>query len=320
MILFRTDIDPAQGSIHFNRCVYLASLLKHRTPVRFCSVDRSVSRWLKARKFPVSSPEEVMSRQNTEPFSLLFDLENFSARDLELMRWARDQSVRTVQITDLGLNPQPVDYTIDGSPQPMTAYGPDKSGLFGPEYVILHSRFRHFHQVRRRVSRTVKNLFLCPGRNLHYRELRDWVELLINHGFRIKIFPEPWMKKSHRKILKRKYPALKYVGRAESRARPFFEADLALVPADRSAFEAAACGTPALYFCQGPEQEFLADRLAERGCGDRIRSEKPDRDLLDRIRSLDGSRREEMSARGKQTVDGRGVYRIIDFLIKQAII
>ncbi|MCK4837093.1 MAG: hypothetical protein KAT17_10655, partial [Candidatus Aminicenantes bacterium] len=187
-------------------------------------------------------------------------------------------------------------------------------------YVILHTKFRHFHRIKKTPSKKIKEILMIPGGAFNYRRLRKWVELLCAHGYRLKIFPEPWLKKSHKKILKRIYPALKFVGKVETRARPFFEADVALIPADRSAYEAAACGTPALYFCTGREQEYLADNFEKLGCGYKILPEKEDRDIVAQIRSLDLCQREEMGAQGKKTVDAGGVYRIIDFFQKKAII
>lgn len=320
MILFRSDIDPASGAVTFNRSVYLAALLRRMTTVVFCCGDKTISSWLKSRKFSAVPPLEVMSRQHKGPVTLVFDVDNFSARDQELLTWAKENAFRTVHITDLGLNRQPVDLTIDGSLRPMIADDPEKTGLFGPEYMILHTKFRHFHRLKKPLSQTVKNLFLCPGGYLSYRKLSKWVEGLVNHGYRLKIFPGTGLKKSHRKILKRKFPVLKFVGRVESRARPFYEADLALVPPDRSAYEAAACGTPALYFCTGPAHEFQAEGFQKRGCGLRIPSDDVTPECLDLIKSLNLSRREEMARKGKETVDGRGVYRIIDFFKKHAII
>ena len=160
------------------------------------------------------------------------------------------------------------------------------------------------------------------GHSLPYRFCRDLIDRLTRHNLVLKIEPGTSLKKANKKALKRIYPKIHFTGQLESLARPFFESDLAIVPAGKLAHEAAACGTPALYYCQNEAQSIAADVYQETGIGINIKSveELDTVDLVQVINHLSRQRREEMGTNGKKLCDGKGAYRIIDFLVKEGII
>ena len=125
-----------------------------------------------------------------------------------------------------------------------------------------------------------------------------------------------------RKSLKRIYPSIRFVGKTESLARSFYEADLALITGGVAAYEAAATGTPALYFFFNREQEFMADSFVRKGAGIKMSPiTGPDKDKIPGvIRSINFENAVSMGRAGKKIVDGKGVNRIIDFLKNQHII
>ncbi len=82
--------------------------------------------------------------------SVVFDLRYFSDEDIRLIHQAKTNNWTTVQVTHLGLNQQEVDYTIDASIDKMFPYSKEKKVLNGPDYAILHHKFRHFHKVKRK--------------------------------------------------------------------------------------------------------------------------------------------------------------------------
>jgi len=86
--------------------------------------------------------------------------------------------------------------------------------------------------------------------------------------------------------------------------------------------EAAAAGTPALYFCQEPGQEILAAAWADHQAG--LKFGKLEALTIDSFRDilapLTPERRQEMGATGRKLVDGLGVHRFLKILKENGII
>lgn len=323
MIIFRTDDIPGTGRGTLPRTCYLALMLKKQLPVCIL-VDKKVGivPELIKKNISVITPD-TLDRSGKKGFkSMVFDLKKFSPDDQRLLKWAKRENLPTVQFADLGLNFQEVNFIIDYSLETLTPYPRDLKGLLGPQYAVLHTKFRHFNRARKVFRKQPKNVFLSPGEKMAYRQMRNLVDELTRHHFNLKIDPGPKIRKSQKKILKRIYPQIKFVGKVDNLARSFYESDVALIQPGIPAYEAAACGTPALYICSSPHEEFIAGAFEKKGIGMKADC-SPDQAKIrvgEQIKSMDFPQREAMGARGKQTVDALGVYRIIDFFQKNDII
>ncbi len=325
MIIFRTDASTKTGGGHLRRSAYLASFLRKKTEIRFClgSVnDKAVTRYLEEKKWSFISLKQFNQEENLPVKGIIFDLRYFTDEDLQLLRRAKAGHWATLQITDLGQARQETDYTIDASPEPLLPYPEGKPVLRGPDYAILHTKYRHFNRVRRKYRKEIRQVFVSLGSGVEYRHLRKFIDGLSRQGLKIKIAPGFYMKKAGPKILRRLYPGIRFVGETESLARSFFEADAALVAAGASAFEAAAVGTPALYFYGSDEQRFAAQSFEKQGVGLEISAtaDLSHVNLVDRMKELTLEKRIEMGNKGKQLVDARGIYRVMDFLERQHFI
>jgi spore coat polysaccharide biosynthesis predicted glycosyltransferase SpsG len=330
MLVFRTDASVTTGFGHLKRSTYLASLLKNKTEILFCiNNDKVAARFLEDRRTPFCSIKELNDLERKKPGeikSIVFDLREFSPADIELLDWAKKQGIRTVQVTDLGMCRQPVDCTIDSSLVQLFPYdtppAKDKHALLGPAYTILHHKFRHFNKVERKYRQRVKNIFVSLGGAAQYRHLKELIDLLNRHQFNIKTAAGFYLRKAARKTLKRLYPRLRLVGKVESLARPLFEADVAIVTAGVAAAEAAAVGTPALYFHYHAEQLAIAQSFQQQGAGLSISGidDISNSGLIEVIRSLTLEKRVEMGTRAKQLVDGRGAARIVELFETDKII
>jgi spore coat polysaccharide biosynthesis predicted glycosyltransferase SpsG len=323
MIVIRTDSLPRRGQGQTSRTVYLASLLNKYSPVIFCLSDSSADLLNRQKnRLSCASFKQIYDMGNESIKGIVFDLSRFSQEDIDLINWTKEKHLISVQITDLGLNQQPVDFTIDASISPIVPYNKDKRGLFGPDFCILHHKYRHFNRKRKFQKKRIRNLFLHLEDCLNYRQTRMLVDILSRNGFWLKINLGPWQKKSHKKTLKRIYPGIRFIGQIESFARVFYESDVALVKAGESAFGVAACGTPSLYLCSGNEQEFAAETFEKKGVGLKISSQSPDfiGKVLEKLNLLDHELRKNMGTCGKEMVDARGIYRVIDFFMEKNMI
>ncbi|MCP5053249.1 MAG: hypothetical protein GY940_39150 [bacterium] len=325
MIVFRTDASATTGFGHIKRSSYLASLLKNKTPVLFCvGGDKIAARYLEEKGFSYCRADRWTLSEEPTVKSIVFDLRHFNDRDIQLIGQAKTGPVNTLQITDLGLSQQDVDLTIDASIDPLFPYSPDKKLLHGPGVAILHTKFRHFNKVRRKYRKTVKNVFICFGGAVDYQRLRKAVELLVRHRLNVKIAPGFYLKGSSRKALKRLYPGVRFVGKTESLARSFFEADIALITPGVAAYEAAATGTPALYFYYHDQQKTIARSFEKKDAGLEIANIddllQSGNDMIGKINTLTLEKRIHMGHTAKQLVDGKGVYRIIDCFEREGMI
>ncbi|MDQ1350090.1 MAG: UDP-2,4-diacetamido-2,4,6-trideoxy-beta-L-altropyranose hydrolase [Acidobacteriota bacterium] len=325
MLIFRTDASEKTGFGHLKRSVYLASLLKKKTEILFCvNNNKAVGRFLEERHTPYCWAKELENLQKTptEIKSVVFDLREFSVQDIEFVRWAKANHIHTVQVTDLGLSQQPVDYIIDASIEKMFPYDEGVHVLDGPQYTLLHHKYRHFNKVERKYRKHIKNIFVSLGGGVEYRQLRNLVDILDRHRYHIKVAAGFTMKKAGRKSLTRLYPRLRFVGKTDSLARAFFEADAAIITAGTAAAEAAAVGTPALYLHYHGEQKFIAQIFEKHGAGleianiDDVSEEK----LITVLNSLTWEKRIAMGNKGKQLVDGNGAVRIVEFFEEKRII
>jgi len=323
MLVFRTDA-LIQSYVDFvNRDIYLASVLKKNIKIMFYFSDKlDFSNFFRKKGISWCLDKDFSKLKNTELKSIIWDVKRFRETDMKLLEWTKENKVNSIQITDLGLNQQPVNYTIDPSLSRKIPYKNGKMGLFGPEYVILHHKYRHFNRIGRYYQKKIKKIFLAFSKELDYRQLRNVIDFFYRHNYNLKIHTTSDFKKSHKKILKKKYPSIHFVGKVESLARSFFEADIAIVTAGDLAYRAAACGTPCFYICYNTDQEFLADALENRGVGYKLQNleDLSSPAIINMITSLTYEKRKKMGELGKSLVDAKGIYRIIDFLIKKDII
>jgi spore coat polysaccharide biosynthesis predicted glycosyltransferase SpsG len=323
MIVFRADLAPQTGLRPLRRCAWLAALLKNIKPVRICSrEDKKTAKFLAEKKIPTEFVKDPGAVDLTEVTAVVFDLPNFSALDSTLLDKAKKAGVKTIQIVSADGACQPADILL----QPLTEVKNQAAAgqilISGPSYALLHHKFRHFNQAKRKYRKNIKNIFINLGDLLAYRDLRQIVDTLHRLRFKMKIAPGLQLKKADKRNLMKIYPGIHFCGRSESPARAYFEADLALVPAGEEVLEAAAAGTPALYFYQEPGQGVLAAAWADHQAG--LKFGKLQDLTLDSFRdmlaSLTLDRREAMGAAGKNLVDGLGIHRFLKILKEIGII
>jgi spore coat polysaccharide biosynthesis predicted glycosyltransferase SpsG len=297
------------GYHRLERSLYLATLLKPEVDILFCvNKDKPSIEQLQKKRFDFCLTTAISDLKQRDMKALLFDLGHLAAEDNELLAWAGQKNIKTLQF---------------GRPQ-----GPDQAALFvidtlaDPAYAVLHHKFRHFNGIRRKYRKKIKRVFINLGDSLDYRDLRALVDRLSRLQLHLKVAPGFSIKKANKKALKRIYPGVGFVGQCESLARAYFEADAAVIAAPYAPYEAAAVGTPALYLCYDPMMEEVADRFADRGVGIKIANPRQNlkSGIIEALDRLTLETRIKMGNSAKNLVDARGVYRIIDFLKKNVII
>lgn len=323
MIIFRADVSPRTGLQYLRRCAYLAAMLKKNNDVQVCSrEDKKAAKFLAEQNISAVLGKDTSAVDLVPVKAVIFDLPHFSSTDSALLEKAKKAGVKTIQIVSADGEYQPVDicvFPFHGS-APAAAAG--TALLAGAEYALLHHKFRHFNQAKRKYHKNIKNIFINLNDMVFYRELREIIDILHRLHLQMKIAPGSNLKKADKRNLMKIYPGIHFCGKSESPARAYFEADLALVPAGEEILEAAAAGTPALYFYQEPGQEALAAAWADLQAG--LLFGKLETLTIDSFRNmiatLSTERRETMGAAGRNLVDGLGVQRFFNVLKENGII
>ena len=309
MIVFRADLAPQTGLRPLRRSAWLASLLKKNNPLRICSRDdKKTAKFLAELAIPAVLGKDPNSLDLAGVKAIIFDLPRFSIQDSALLEKAKQAGLKTVQIVSAGTESQPVDIAL--------------SPLLQPENALLHHKFRHFNQAKRKYRKNIKNIFINLGDLLPYRDLREIVDTLHRLRFKMKIAPGLNLKKADKRNLMKIYPGIHFCGKSESPARAYFEADLALIPPGDEALEAAAVGTPALYMDQEKGHDILAETFAGLGLGMKVPAlaDWSVQAVRDAIAPLEPERRQKMGETGKKLVDGLGVQRFFKVLKEHKII
>jgi spore coat polysaccharide biosynthesis predicted glycosyltransferase SpsG len=306
MIIFRADVSPRTGLQHVRCCAYLASLLKKNSQVLICSrEDKKTSKFLAERSIPTALGKDPGAMDLAGVTAVIFDLPHFSAPDSALLEKAKKAGIKTFQIVPPGGETQPVDFQVAGA-----------------EFALLHHKFRHFNQAKRKYHKNIKNIFINLGNLLPYRDLRAVVDTLHRLRFKMKIAPGLDLKKADKRNLMKIYPGIHFCGKSESPARAYFEADLALVPAGEEAWEAAVVGTPALYMPMEKGDDAWIKNCSRLGIGIPFPS-LPDLSvqfIRDVLVPLALEHRQQMGEAGKKLVDGLGVQRFFKILKENGII
>ncbi len=325
MILFRADASASTGFGHLTRSAYLAALLGGRAAVRFCvNDDKAARRFLEDRGLPALTPRELAGADLGDLRAAVFDLRHFGRDELALLDETRRRGARLVQVTDLGLAQQEVDLVVDGALARVVPYEerPGRAMLLGPEYMILHHKVRHFRKAPRRWRPALRRVFVQLGGGADYRLLRELVDGLQRRRLLVKTALGYSLKKAHRKALRRLFPGLRTAGPCESLARSFYEADLAVITPGVAAYEAAACGTPALYLWRDDLQRATAEAFAAAGAGMALAplADLAAVDLSEALAGLTAEKRQAMGEAGRRVVDGLGAPRLVEYFSRAGIL
>ncbi len=323
MVIFRTETFSDCNNSHFRRTFYLYSLIKNKRDVSLVVDNPKTARSnLKKKDIEIFHHEEKNILKE-KPLTIIFDLKDIKESDLQLADNAVKNGVNIVQIIE---QPQRIIDKAFYIHQDIS-FTPEKlfreNSLFGPDNIILHNRFIHFNSVEKRYGKKIRRLFLSLNEIFSYREIRDISDNLIRHGFLVKIASGTYLKKFNKKTLKRIYPGIKFTGKRDNLARPFFEADISITPAGLSSYESIATGTPSISLFNSENEKKISLELEKKGVciavekGDILYSKK----FIDLIREkFSPDRVKEMGTNGKNLIDGQGIYRVIKTLTEKKFI
>jgi len=195
----------------------------------------------------------------------------------------------------------------------------DTEYYLGPEYVILDPVYENLHSKKRRIRDDVSEIFVCMGgsdpSNITREVLRILSELKLNLKIIVVLGPA-YNKQAATELTK--FPLDEKVSIRNVSWRIWehmFECDIAIASAGRMPYELCATGTPSLLIPIVEHQEHTAEAFQSQGAAINLTSSFKT-ELGDRLQTLIENKmlRKEMSVKGKQLVDGRGLKRIVGIM------
>ena len=315
-VLFWAEGGAAIGSGHLVRSTTLAREMKSRQEVAFLAVSAESRAFLSKRGFQPLSPETLPQ----EGCLLVTDLRH-PEEHLPLLEVVKARAFHHLSLQDLGLAKTSCDTVVDGHLKALYPYdeGERPVKLLGPEYFLLSPRYIHFHDAPRKVPRRVRRIFLSLGGWCDTSTLRLFVEPLLREGFTLTLAWGFGKSSRERRLFRKSFPSVRLVaGSLPDTARRYYEADIALVCGGISFYEAACCGTPSLLLAKDSLQGFAAESLVKEGfglSGGLLEEITPD-SLLEKLSPYLSGRvlRTEHLRRGRELVDGKGLFRVRHYL------
>ncbi len=319
MLWIRTAAGPTIGFGHLRRSITLARMLSSVLhPVFLHDPDDHWTQDEVAQQGWMLEPLEPggLWELRSAPSGLLIDTREETGLK-SLISEARNRSIPVLSIHDLGLNPLPSDVVIDGSIFPSTRDFPRRDTAFytGTAYLVLDPAFGMLHQQRKRIRERIQSVVINLGGGDSGGRFETVLEGLKSWGRELEVVGFPgfayW---GQRRLADRDWGPLEFrwAKKDEAVERLLFRADIAITAGGLASFEALCVGTPLLALSLDGFQHFTVSMIAKAdACIDLGESLKPAAipGLLDSIEAAPG-RRERMSFRGKQIVDGRGAERV----------
>lgn len=305
MIVFITKASKEYGYGHLVRCKNLAQELEKSGFECEIFTEIKISQWWKNVELVVFDYPPQYKKDETKSIKFIL---------------RKGKCIPIIQITDLGMNQlKYIDYLIDASIQSDYTLSPKWNVLGGVlgghEYAILHPEFAKYNRKPKPINEEIKNIFITLGGGATYEEFGTLINKLKRGNFNIKIAPGFTMSSFSKFKLSWLY-GVKIVRGSSNLAAYYHWADLAIITPGMARFEAACCGTPAIYITRNQHQVINAIEAYGLKIGWRSREiEKINENFwMYLIEEMSQEIRQQMSDNGKRLVDGKGTERIVEFI------
>lgn len=263
--------------------------------------------------------------QRFAPTLLSVDLYDVGQTYVNILRDATDAA--TVCLTDLRHNELECDVLANGfvGLGAGTAFTREDGTrcLFGVQYKVLRPQFARqgAHEIRPRVERVLittggydkSNISLTALRALQCHRQRLEIRVLLGPAYQ-QHHDLGYLIRNHR----HRVEAFEYV---EEMAEQLRWADLVISAGGDTLYEIAACGAPALVLCHVPHQLETAEAFAAHGVAVNLglAEHVDERLLMEEIERIDAdpTQRQALSKAGQDLVDGHGVVRVAEEIVRR---
>lgn len=235
----------------------------------------------------------------------------------EHLRQFHQASTAVVNLEDLGESADYADYVLNpqrdsGSEQPV-------NHLTGTDYLVLREEFK---QASNEIAQNPNQILLTFGGSdplgLTVGVLTELGKRDLPFTYRLVLGPDFGSREELNQLPDEYLANVETRSDVSNMAELMQWADVAVSSGGRTVYELAATGTPSIVIAQNEGEAERMELLRQQGAieflgrGDRIDLSRVPDELLDLANNYD--RRQEMSTRGQELVDGNGVERILDLV------
>lgn len=319
-IAIRCKASFTTGMGHVYRQLHLAKVLRDRDmEIRFFISDHPPSiDLLKAENFlpEIVNKEEGLPKTVEDRFDLIvLDIQDTTQ---EFISSLRRRAKRIVSFENLGTGRNFVDLLIDCNLEPIASrqVRPKVKPLFGLAYSVLDPHFAEYHQRTKIFPPTLESLLVTMGGTDPNRLTLKLAEAFRRWKTEISItfVVGPGFKETETlKTLTASLPSVRILSNANNMAELLFNHQAVFCSGGVTLHEALAVGTPAFVISQVPHQREKTrpiERLKaaiDLGLPEDFNPKK-----ISEILKISKSQLENMSVKGKELVDGKGIVRVAD--------
>lgn len=320
-IVFRTRGGHKQGLGDIIGSLTIANALKRINANILFIIDKNkVSKEIiEKKKYPVigitSRKEEISILRAYRPDIIIVNQLNNSPRYLKKLK---KETKLLITVDDAGKGAELADLRIN------PLYHTPNS-IYGPSYALVPQEFVLVRK-KKRIRKKVQKILVTLGGSDTYGYSLKIVNFLLKMPSDILITvilgPAFRHRKGLKKIIKHSNQHIKILHNlsTEKMATLIADADVVVCSGGNTLYEVACVGTPAIVICNEPFEIETATEMENKGFGINLGMGKnlsSDR-FLKAIKILceNYKMRLQMSRNGRKIVDGKGVERIVNIIIK----
>jgi spore coat polysaccharide biosynthesis predicted glycosyltransferase SpsG len=322
---FLCDANTSVGFGHLSRCLKLASSLRGPGAIRFGGRFSAEARTRIAQHgFSVARPS-ARSRAGLAVVDIMFDKEDMDYYDLPRLGRIRKQFQRVVLLSSAMTVPRhlPVDVVV-GHVRPGGRLDRRPRIVAGLDYSPVSAEFRAARGRRGEARKHIGRIFVGFGASRGVRGLTTVLDALALWDFSgvVDVLLSPFHRRFESRLGRRQAPyRLRIHSNVRSVAPLLRRADVAFGTYGNITFESLCLGVPFLAVAVKDFQLAYARRLEKRGllvCLGRDRELEAPR-VVETLKSLTRSKRQELSRRGWRAIDGLGIERIRQVIESEAL-
>lgn len=324
-IAIRCDGNKEMGMGHIYRCMNLSRDLEPKgvkTVFFIRPFDDSIKKLAKnGFNFKViADDKEFLECFVENRFEMVvFDTRNTNRENIQKIK---EKGVKIISFDDTGSGSVYADLLIDANREQREI--PHREGInrpvkcFGPQYILLKKQFHSFWKKEKTISETVKSIMISMGGsdplNISRRMLKALksedrlnVKLVLGPAYHDKQTIEDANEVKHIELIKDTNSIEEFM----------YESDLIFCSGGITLYEAMAVGVPAIVISQNCHQFAIAEKFRKLGAvrhlglGNRL----PEESIIKAINTSE-EERVFMSKKGKSIVDGRGIEKISEEILR----
>ena len=233
-------------------------------------------------------------------------------------------SRKIVSFEDLGTGRNYVDLLIDCNLAPSESKNIPSStkALFGPNYSVLHPNFSYYHKQPRNFNTSINSLLITMGATDPQELTFPLAKLFLKKNNFTKLTVLTGYNTTNRSKLNElsaQFKSLNILGPIPNIAQTLWEHEAVVCAGGITLHEAISVGTPAFIINQVNHQQTKALFIEKSGAAINLGlGRQYDIGKLEKAISLKKTELESMSLKGKNLMDGQGVFRVTEAIINLA--